>query len=77
MVSLGPLAAGLPAGPGPHVRRRENVPPGQCLGGGAQPQGAAHTQADERVYGVGEGRAQEARRRESRSPQRRSQQDAR
>ena len=64
VVGVGPVAAGLPAGPGPHVRRGEDVPSRRRLGRRAQPQGAAHPTADERLHGVGQSRAQEARRRE-------------
>lgn len=52
-------------------RRSEDVPSRQH--GPEEPEGAADTSPDERVHGLGKGRAQKIGRRESWSPQRRSQ----
>lgn len=80
MAGLGTLDPGLPAefGGTNERRRSQDVSPrGGKRSGGAQPQGAEDPKAHERVHGLGQGREEEARRRESRSTQRRSQQDAR
>lgn len=68
--------AGIPAGHLADSRRSEDVP-SRRRQRSEEPQGTTDTSPHERVYGLGEGRAQEIGRRESRSPQCRSQQDAR